>query len=68
MNIGMNRGKMIGYYGNGAPRYENDDAIHARRGWSPSYNPNPYGMANFGRKNDETFRENNGAYPNKLFR
>lgn len=58
-----NRGKMIGYYGNGMPKYENDDAIYAKKGYSPSHNPNPFGTVNFAQRNADTFRANNGAYP-----
>lgn len=57
-----NKGKIIGYYGNGAPKYENDEANYAKRGWSPSYNPNPYNTVDFARKNSDTFYANNGLY------
>lgn len=58
----MNKGKIIGYYGNGMPKYENDDANYEKRGYSPTYNPNPFGRVDFARKNGETFYANNGAY------
>jgi hypothetical protein len=63
----MNRGKMIGYYGNGAPKYENDEANYERQGWSPSYTPNSYGRVDFSRKNNETYKANNGAYSRRYF-
>lgn len=40
----MEKGKMIGYYGNGAPKYENDDKIYQSRGYSPSYNPGSFDL------------------------
>lgn len=58
----MGKGKMIGYYGNGMPKYENDEVNYTSRGWSPSHNPNPFGRVDFLRKNSETYYANNGVY------
>ena len=63
----MERGKLIGYYGNGAPKYENDEENYARRGWSPSYSPNPYSRVGFNGKNNETYKAHNGAYSSKYY-
>lgn len=32
------------------------------KNWSPSYNPNPFGTVDLNRKNEETFRHNNGQW------
>jgi hypothetical protein len=53
--------KMIGYYGNGQPKYDTDEQEYQNKGWSPSYNPNPYHTVNFEKKNEETFYYNNGV-------
>ena len=58
-----NRGKMIGYYGNGTPKYENDEKIYREKGYSPTYDPNPFGRVDFNQKNAETFYAHNGQYP-----
>ena len=58
----MNKGKIVGYYGNGMPKYENDDVNYKKGGWSPSYNPNPFSRVDFSRKNSETYCANNGVY------
>ena len=56
--------KIIGYYGNGRPKYETDEQTYNSKGWSPSYNPNPFGSVDFSKKNSYTYYNNNGIYKN----
>lgn len=58
----MNKGKMIGYYGSGKPKYENDEVNYNQGGYSPSYNPNPFNRVDFARKNSDTYYKNNGVH------
>lgn len=58
---------MIGYYGNGKPKYENDEVDYGTRGYSPTYNPNQSGRANFDRLNNNTHKANNGTYSKHYF-
>lgn len=56
--------KIIGYYGNGQVKYATDEQDYKSKGYSPSYNPNPFHSVDFSRKNSNTYYNNNGIYKN----